>query len=172
MTAGPLPPLTLILGGARSGKSRHAEHLLHHAAPPLVYVATAEAHDDEMHERIAHHQARRGEHWRTLEVPIDLPKAIAGIDSGTVLIDCLTLWLSNILLAERDIDSEVSHLISALEGASVPIVAVSNEVGFGIVPETRLGRLFRDAQGILNQRVATIADRVILVTAGIPMTLK
>lgn len=142
--------------------------------PPWTYLATAEALDQEMRARIDGHRQRRGAQWQTIEAPLDLAGALARLAAGSqaVLIDCLTLWLSNVLLAERDIADESERLIGALEEAKGPVVAVSNEVGLGIVPETPLGRAFRDAQGILNQRVAAAADRVILMTAGIPLTLK
>lgn len=175
---GLLPALTLVLGGARSGKSRHAEALvLAHAgtvgAQP-VYIATAEAGDGEMAERIAEHQARRGERWRNEEAPLALGDAIAGCaDNGQpVLIDCLTLWLSNILLAERDIAAETTGLLDSLASVPGPVVCVANEVGLGIVPEHPLGRAFRDHAGRLNQQVAERADRVDFIAAGLPITLK
>jgi adenosylcobinamide kinase / adenosylcobinamide-phosphate guanylyltransferase len=172
MAAAPHPRLTLVLGGARSGKSSYAEALVRRGAPPWVYVATAEAHDEEMRERIARHREERDAQWQTLEAPLDLPGAILGIEEGTVLVDCLTLWLSNVLLAQRNIAEECDRLIAALKAARAPLVAVSNEVGLGIVPDTSLGRIFRDAQGTLNQRVARLADSVVLLAAGIPLTLK
>jgi adenosylcobinamide kinase/adenosylcobinamide-phosphate guanylyltransferase len=174
MAAHPLPRLTLVLGGARSGKSRHAEELVMRAAPPWTYLATAEALDQEMRARIDGHRLRRGAQWQTIEAPLDPAGALARLASDTqaVLIDCLTLWLSNVLLAERDIADESRRLLGALGEARCPVVAVSNEVGLGIVPDTALGRAFRDAQGVLNQRVAAAAERVILMTAGIPLTLK
>ena len=172
MTASSLPPLTLVLGGARSGKSSHAERLIVQTRPPWVYIATAEAGDGEMRERIAHHRARRGDDWQTQEVPFELAGAIAKLQGEAALIDCLTLWLSNVLLAERDVEAESERLIAALKAAPIPIVAVSNEVGLGIVPDTQLGRVFRDGQGRLNQQIAAIADRVILMTAGLPLVLK
>lgn len=172
MAAAPPPRLTLVLGGARSGKSRHAEALVRSSAPPWIYVATAEALDDEMRERIARHQSERGDRWQTLEAPLALAETLASLQEGTVLVDCLTLWLSNVLLAERDIDAESDRLLAALAAAPGQIVVVSNEVGLGIVPDTPLGRRFRDAQGRLNQRVAQLADHVVLLTAGIPLTLK
>ncbi len=167
----PLPRLTLVLGGARSGKSRHAEELLAGAAAPWTYVATAEALDDEMRDRIAHHRARRDGRWRTADAPLDLAGTISRLD-GPALIDCLTLWLSNVLLAERDIELESERLLAALAAAPGPLIVVSNEVGLGLVPETPLGRAFRDAQGRLNQRVAAAADRVIFLAAGLPLSLK
>ena len=171
MNDAPLPRLTLVLGGARSGKSRHAEELIAGAAPPWVYIATAEALDDEMRDRIAHHRARRDGRWRTADAPLDLAGTISGLD-GPALIDCLTLWLSNVMLAERDVELESERLLAALAAAPGPLVAVSNEVGLGLVPETPLGRAFRDAQGRLNQRVAAAADRVIFMAAGLPLSLK
>ncbi|CCD85305.1 adenosylcobinamide kinase/adenosylcobinamide-phosphate guanylyltransferase [Bradyrhizobium sp. ORS 285] len=169
-----LPRLTLVLGGARSGKSRHAEALVTVTAPPWIYVATAQAFDDEMAERIAHHKARRAEGWQTLETTQDLAGLIRerAEQPAPMLIDCLTLWLSNVMLADRDVPAACAELIDALRTARGPIVAVSNEVGLGIVPDNALARAFRDAQGRLNQDVAALADRVILMAAGLPLTLK
>lgn len=169
-----LPRLTLVLGGARSGKSRHAEDLIKSAAPPWSYIATAEALDEEMGERIALHRDRRDARWLTIDAPRDLARAIAKADAEgrPVLIDCLTLWLSNTMLADADVAQASADLAGVLSEARGPIVAVSNEVGFGLVPETALGRRFRDAQGRLNQQVAAVADRVVLVAAGLPLTLK
>ncbi|WP_315805125.1 bifunctional adenosylcobinamide kinase/adenosylcobinamide-phosphate guanylyltransferase [Bradyrhizobium sp. SZCCHNS3002] len=169
-----LPRLTLVLGGARSGKSRHAEALVTALPPPWTYVATAQAFDAEMTDRIAQHKARRTEGWQTLETSHDLPSLVrASGDSGTpMLIDCLTLWLSNVMLADMDVPARCAELIDALGNALGPIVAVSNEVGLGIVPDNALARAFRDAQGRLNQDVAAVADRVILMAAGLPLTLK
>lgn len=171
MTDAPLPRLTLVLGGARSGKSRYAEELVLRADPPWTYVATAEALDDEMRERIAHHRDRRGADWHTLDAPLDLLGAIGRLP-GAALIDCLTLWLSNVMFAGRDVEAESERLLAALASAPGPLVVVSNEVGLGIVPETPLGRAFRDAQGRLNQRVAAAADRVVFMAAGLPLSLK
>jgi adenosylcobinamide kinase/adenosylcobinamide-phosphate guanylyltransferase len=168
-----LPPLTLVLGGARSGKSTHAEQLLTAVPGPWTYVATAEPLDDEMRQRITMHQARRGEGWAICEAPYDLAGALSGSTAGgPCLVDCLTLWLSNMLLAGRDIDEETETLVAALAKRSAPCIMVSNEVGLGIVPENALARAFRDAAGRLNQRIAGIADRVIFVAAGLPLTLK
>ncbi|CAN1722762.1 Bifunctional adenosylcobalamin biosynthesis protein CobP [Hyphomicrobium sp. 1Nfss2.1] len=166
-----LPRLTLVLGGARSGKSRYAEELLMRAPPPWTYVATAEAFDDEMRDRIAHHRARRDDRWQALDAPLALAATIPTLQ-GPSLIDCLTLWLSNTMLAERDVEAETANLVAALSAAPGPIVAVSNEVGLGLVPETPLGRAFRDAQGRLNQKVAAAADRVVFMAAGLPLNLK
>src|SRR5262245_13061187 len=171
MTAAPLPRLTLVLGGARSGKSRYAEELVARAPPPWTYVATADALDEEMSQRIAHHRSRRDARWRTLDAPLDLTGTIAGL-AGPALIDCLTLWLSNVMLAGRDVEAESERLVAALTGTASTLVVVSNEVGLGLVPETPLGRAFRDAQGRLNQRVAATADRVVFIAAGLPLSLK
>ncbi len=169
-----LPPVTLILGGARSGKSRYAERLVEGAASRGTYCATAEAGDAEMAERIAAHRARRGPFWRTVEAPLDLASAIAAQaePERPTLVDCLTLWLSNLLLAGKQADEEMGVLSRALREAVGPVVLVSNEVGMGLVPETPLGRRFRDAAGRLNQEVAGLADRVVFVAAGLPLVLK
>ena len=169
-----LPRLTLVLGGARSGKSRFAEGLVTSQPGPWVYVATGEARDAEMAERIAHHAARRGPGWVTREVPLALADLIRahGADRAPTLVDCLTLWLSNVMLAERDVEAERAALLQALETAAGPIVIVSNEVGLGIVPENALARAFRDEQGRLNAAVAAAADTVVLMAAGLPLTLK
>ena len=175
----PLPPVTLVLGGARSGKSTHAEKLvtgtLYGGAPrPAVYVATAEAGDVEMATRIMAHRARRGGAWTTVEEPLKLAEAVetAAGHGQPILVDCLTLWLSNLMHAGADLDEASDDLVRALDDCPVPVVMVSNEVGMGIVPETPLGRTFRDAQGRLNMRMAARADRVILMAAGLPLTMK
>jgi adenosylcobinamide kinase / adenosylcobinamide-phosphate guanylyltransferase len=174
-----LPPVVLVLGGARSGKSTHAEKLacgtLSGApAQPAVYVATAEPGDVEMATRIMAHRARRGANWTTIEEPLKLGEAVqaAAAQDRPVLVDCLTLWLANLLQAGIDIDEATDELVQALDECRSPVVFVSNEVGLGIVPDTPLGRIFRDAQGRLNMRMAERADRVILVTAGLSLTLK
>ena len=164
--------LTLVLGGARSGKSRYAESLIAALPPPWAYVATAEAGDAEMAERIAAHCARRGVQWRTIEAPRDLAAALKSCQSMPVLVDCLTLWLSNLMLAEVDIAVEIARLEQALAAATTPVVLVANEVGYGIVPDHPLGRRFRDLQGLLNQRIAARAGRVVLVVAGLPLAVK
>lgn len=163
--------LTLILGGARSGKSHRAEALITALPPPWTYIATAEAFDAEMEARIAEHRARRDGTWITLDAPSDLPGALARA-RPPVLVDCLTLWLSNLMLAEGDIGAATEALEASLHARGGPVVLVSNEVGQGIVPATPLGRRFRDAQGVLNQRMAALADRVELVVAGIPLRVK
>ncbi|MBS7545603.1 bifunctional adenosylcobinamide kinase/adenosylcobinamide-phosphate guanylyltransferase [Ancylobacter oerskovii] len=166
-------PFTLVLGGARSGKSRHAEALVERFPAPWYYLATAQAYDAEMEERIARHRARRGEGWLTVDVPHDLAGALAALPPGApVLIDCLTLWLTNRLLADADPDMDSAILETALIAHDGPVVAVSNEVGMSIVPENALARRFRDAQGRLNQQLAALADEVTLVVAGIPMKVK
>jgi adenosylcobinamide kinase / adenosylcobinamide-phosphate guanylyltransferase len=165
--------LTLVLGGARSGKSRYAESLITAAPLPWVYVATAQAQDAEMADRIAHHRERRGAGWHTIEEPHDLEDAIDAAPAGAaVLVDCLTLWLTNRLLAEADLEAETARLEAALARRDGLTVLVSNEVGSGIVPDNALARRFADLQGRLNQRIATRADRVVLVVAGLPLIVK
>jgi adenosylcobinamide kinase / adenosylcobinamide-phosphate guanylyltransferase len=147
--------ITLVLGGARSGKSRYAEWLITASPPPWIYLATAEARDHEMAERIAAHRARRDAGWETVEVPHDLADALKASPAGAaVLVDCLTLWLSNLMHPGFDIEAQTARLIDALAGRSGPTVLVSNEVGLGIVPDNALARRFRDFQGVLNQNLA------------------
>lgn len=175
-----LPDLTLVLGGARSGKSHHAETLIAahlDAGTSIVrptYIATAEAGDGEMVTRIAQHRARRGDRWHTEETLLALADTIvaATSDGQPALVDCLTLWLSNVMHAELDLDAETATLLDAFTHANGPVVCVSNEVGLGIVPDNELARAFRDAAGRLNQQVAAQADRVDFVAAGLPITLK
>jgi adenosylcobinamide kinase / adenosylcobinamide-phosphate guanylyltransferase len=166
---------TLVLGGARSGKSSFAERLARETGLKRVYVATAQAFDAEMSERIAKHRAdRANDGWRTVEEPIKLAEVImreAKADT-VLLVDCLTLWLSNLMLAELDGSAMQIELLNALREAQGPVVFVSNEVGMGLVPETPLGRRFRDAQGRLNQAIAARVPHVIFVAAGLPITLK
>ena len=140
--------------------------------PPWIYVATAEARDAEMAERIAAHKARRGSEWQTLECAHDLAGALHRARTGPLLVDCLTLWLSNRLLADADLDAEIGGLEQALMRRTSAIVLVANEVGFGIVPDNPLARRFRDLQGSLNQRMAAIADDVVLMVAGLPLSVK
>ena len=163
---------TMFLGGARSGKSRLAQTAAERHAGPLHYLATAEAHDDEMTDRIARHRDDRGARWRTVECPLALPEAIDACTGGAVLVDCLTLWLSNLMLAEQNIDQATDELLAALISTRSQVAVVSNEVGLGIVPENPLARRFRDAAGRLNQAVAARADRAVLLTAGLPLVLK
>ena len=162
----------LVLGGARSGKSRYALALAETAAPERVMIATAQAFDDEMAGRIARHKAERGAGWTTREAPLELAAALAeeARPGRVAVVDCLTLWLSNLLLAERDLEAATAELAElALSG---PVIFVSNEVGQGIVPQTPLGRAFRDAQGRANQALAAVCDAVVVVTAGVPRLLK
>ncbi|MGE3283503.1 MAG: bifunctional adenosylcobinamide kinase/adenosylcobinamide-phosphate guanylyltransferase [Alphaproteobacteria bacterium] len=166
--------MTLVLGGARSGKSRYAERLVEAAAVSGTYVATAEPGDDEMSARIAAHRARRGPFWRTVEAPVRLAEAVAAEarPDDPVLVDCLTLWLSNLMLAGARLDENFATLRAVLRDAAGPAVLVANEVGLGLVPETPLGRRFRDEAGWLNQDIAALADRVVFVAAGLPLVLK
>ena len=165
--------LTLVIGGARSGKSRHAETLVGQYASPHAYIATAQAFDDEMRARIDEHRARRSADWQTIDAPFELVSALNGVpDHRAVLIDCLTLWLTNVMLAERDVDQESRQLADVLAKPRGPWFVVSNEVGLGIVPDNPLGRRFRDAAGRLNQMVAERASSVIFMVAGLPMKVK
>lgn len=168
-----LPDLTLVLGGACSGKSGFAENLCVQSGLARVYIATAQAFDEEMKNKISRHRQMRGPDWTTLEAPMDAAGALARPSPGqVVLLDCVTLWLSNHLLAESDMDAVGDDLLAALAGCAAPVVVVSNEVGQGIVPDTKLGRAFRTLQGGLNQRLAAQADQVFAVMAGLPLTLK
>jgi adenosylcobinamide kinase/adenosylcobinamide-phosphate guanylyltransferase len=165
--------LTFLLGGARSGKSAHAEKLVTSAPAPWTYIATAQAYDDEMTERIALHRARRGEGWHTVDAPLNLVSAIAAVPDGQpLLIDCLTLWLSNHMLADHDVEAESEKLAEILATPRGEWFVVSNEVGLGIVPDNALARKFRDAAGRLNQKVAARADRVLFMVAGLPLQVK
>lgn len=162
-----------VLGGARSGKSRHAQAIAEAAAAassgPLVYIATAQAFDDEMRDRIARHQGDRDARWQTVEAPTELAAALRSVDGAdtVVLVDCLTLWLSNLILGEAYIDREVDGLLATLAGLRARIILVSNEVGLGIVPDNALARRFRDAAGLLHQRLAAQVDSVDGVMAGL-----
>jgi adenosylcobinamide kinase/adenosylcobinamide-phosphate guanylyltransferase len=164
----------LVLGGARSGKSVYAQDLAEAAAPERLYLATAEAGDAEMAARIAHHKAGRGSAWSTREEPLALAGTLAAEarPGRAVLVDCLTLWISNLMLAGRDVEAEIGRLEQAIGALAGPVVFVSNEVGLSLVPETRLGRDFRDAQGRANAAVARAADAVVFLAAGLPMLLK
>jgi adenosylcobinamide kinase/adenosylcobinamide-phosphate guanylyltransferase len=174
-----LPRLTLVLGGARSGKSRHAEQLIEGAATSATYVATAQALDDEMRERIRRHRERRAAlpgriAWHTVEAPLDLVGCLAETarPDRPILVDCLTLWLTNLMLAGSDVAAESGSLVGALSALAGPVVLVANEVGLGIVPDNALARAFRDHAGQLNQAVAAVADRVVFLAAGLPLVLK
>jgi adenosylcobinamide kinase / adenosylcobinamide-phosphate guanylyltransferase len=165
--------VTLILGGARSGKSRYAESLITAGPRPWVYIATAEGRDDEMAARIAAHKERREQGWQTIEAPHELAEALdAAPAESAVLVDCLTLWLSNVMLAKFDLEKTTARLEEALARRKGRTVLVSNEVGFGIVPDNELARRFRDAQGLLNQRLVTRATSVVFMVAGLPLYLK
>lgn len=172
--------IELILGGARSGKSRHAALRATAGALPVTLIATAEALDDEMRTRIAHHRAERDPRIKTIEAPLELPRQliVQARPGQCVIVDCLTLWLTNRLLATADDamaaagEAATTELLAALKRSTGHVILVSNEVGLGLVPETPLGRIFRDAQGRLNQAVAAIAQRVVFVAAGLPLVLK
>jgi len=167
-----MPPLTLVTGGAASGKSRLAEAQVLGSGLTPVYIATAQAWDDEMRAKIARHKARRSG-WREIEAPTDLPAALATLRGGeAALVDCLTLWLTNLMLAETDLDAAEHALVAALVASPAPVVCVTNEVGQGIVPDHALGRRLREAQGHLNQCIAAQADHVVAVMAGLPLVLK
>ncbi|MBC6404490.1 MAG: bifunctional adenosylcobinamide kinase/adenosylcobinamide-phosphate guanylyltransferase [Rhodospirillales bacterium] len=167
------PLVTLLLGGARSGKSRYAESLVTAEAPPWTYIATAEPFDNEMKARIEAHKARRTAGWRSFEAPRGLAQTLQRAPSlQPLLIDCLTLWLSNILLGDLDLEAQIAALEEALAKRQASTVLVANEVGLGIVPENALARRFRDEAGWLNQRLAAKAGRVIFMVAGMPMIVK
>jgi adenosylcobinamide kinase/adenosylcobinamide-phosphate guanylyltransferase len=169
-----LPATTLILGGARSGKSAHAEALVLGCGLQPVYLATAEALDGEMEERVRQHRARRGTGWLTVEEPLDLPEILAGLARANraVLVDCLTLWVTNLLLAERSVAAAGDRLLAVLARRLGPTVLVSNEVGQGVVPMGELSRAFVDEAGRLHQKLATQVDWVRLIVAGLPLDLK
>ena len=163
----------LITGGARSGKSGIAETMTLSLGAPAIYIATATAGDREMAERIAAHQARRGAEWITHAEPVDLPSLLKATDGqGPRLVDCLTLWLSNLMFAGRDWRDDLHRLVDALHLQSTAVVLVTNEVGSGIVPDNSLSRSFRDAAGTINQQIAAMADEVYLAVCGLPMKVK
>ena len=174
MNAAALPAVTLVLGGAASGKSAYAESLVAASGLRKVYVATAEETDGEMAAKIAEHRARRGAAWTTVEAPVELAAALQANarPQNAVLVDCLTVWLGNLVMRERDAGAETAALAAALGALHGPAVIVSNEIGWGIVPDNPLARRFRDLHGALNQAVAGVADRVVLVAAGLPLALK
>lgn len=175
-TTGPSARSLLVLGGARSGKSAYAQAQAERSGLALTFCATAARHQDdsEMTERIARHRAARDGRWRTVEAPLGLADALAGeaAPGRIVLVDCLTLWLTNVVLDDRDAAHETALLADGLPALPGPVIFVSNEVGSGIVPDNALARLFRDAQGRLNQRMAQACDTVVLVAAGLPVLLK
>jgi adenosylcobinamide kinase/adenosylcobinamide-phosphate guanylyltransferase len=164
----------LVLGGARSGKSRYAESLATGHPGEWVYVATAEAGDAEMRERIAHHRARRGNGWRTVEEPIRLADVLAreALAGRFVLVDCLTLWISNLMLQKRDVESDVEALAETMRRLPGSVAVVSNEVGLGIVPDNPLARQFRDRAGLANQRIAAAVSEVFFLAAGQALRIK
>lgn len=170
----PAPHGLLVLGGARSGKSRYAQARMEAMGGKLAFIATAQAHDAEMEERIARHRADRDDRWMTIEAPFDLAGAVAQAaqQADAVLVDCLTLWLSNLLLAGQDVESAGAALEDAVIASPKPVVMVANEVGLGIVPDNALARRFRDEAGWLNQKLTRISGEVVLVTAGLPLVLK
>jgi adenosylcobinamide kinase / adenosylcobinamide-phosphate guanylyltransferase len=168
-----MPRFTLVIGGARSGKSSFAESLAVGTQRPRRYIATAQAWDAEMRNRIAKHRDQRGDGWITIEAPLHLASALGQVlPAEVVLVDCATLWLSNHLLAEADLETETAALLAAISACSAQVIVVSNEVGWSIVPDNALARRFRDAQGRLNQQMATQADLVVAVMAGLPIALK
>jgi adenosylcobinamide kinase/adenosylcobinamide-phosphate guanylyltransferase len=169
-------PITLVLGGARSGKSAYAQREAETATThggKLVMIATGQAMDGEMAERIARHQADRGPRWSTVEAPVDLAAAIADLTQKDIaVIDCLTLWLSNLLMRDADVAAESATLAVALKACNSTLWIVSNETGLGIVPDNALARRFRDESGRLHQQIAAVADRAFMVVAGLPLRLK
>jgi adenosylcobinamide kinase / adenosylcobinamide-phosphate guanylyltransferase len=172
----------LVTGGVRSGKSRFAESLVSSYGSQFCYLATAQSLDTEMEDRIARHKARRGDQWSTVEEPLALPQALARIDGiyRVILVDCITIWLSNLILTHDESDPDIEEsvlgsvhrLAGTLRGMITPVLLVTNEVGMGIVPESRLGRLFRDISGQANQILAATCDDVYTVISGIPLKLK
>ncbi len=169
------PTITLVLGGARSGKSTYAESLALSRPPPRIYLATAGSRDDEMARRIHEHRLRRADHWTTVEEPLLLPEAVrrlTGSPEATVLVDCLTLWLSNLMEAGHSVEAASADLVSACDAVQGRLILVTNEVGLGIVPDNALARAFRDHAGRLNQAVAARAERVVFVAAGLALPLK
>ena len=166
--------IKFVLGGARSGKSAHAEGLAESAGNAPIYIATAEIFDTEMESRIALHRERRGPHWQLVEAPVDLPQAITAADTkdSVILIDCLSVWITNILVHDQDTDAATDRLVEALSSCSGTVILVASETGLGIVPENKLSRRFRDANGRLNQAIAALADEVFFVAAGIALRIK
>ncbi|MBL1434955.1 MAG: bifunctional adenosylcobinamide kinase/adenosylcobinamide-phosphate guanylyltransferase [Rhodobacteraceae bacterium] len=165
--------LTFILGGASSGKSAYAERIALSSGQIPVYLATGQAHDGEMTEKISRHQARRGAEWQLIEAPLNLAAPLSTLSQKhVVLLDCLTLWLSNHMALNYNIEDETSALLHAISTCKAKVIAVSNELGLGLVPSSQLGRAFRDAQGLLNQRFAESATTVTFVAAGLPLSLK
>lgn len=168
-----LPSLTLVLGGAASGKSKFAESLCDASGMAKIYIATSQIFDSEMAEKVAKHLAQRGSGWTTIEAPVDVASALSeATKNDVVLLDCATLWLTNVMLGSFDLEVETEKLLDALLACKAPVVIVSNEVGQGIVPDNALSRKFRNAQGQLNQTIAAKTDLVVAVMAGLPLVLK
>ena len=168
---------SLVIGGCRSGKSRHALHLAEQIPGQKIFIATCMPQDKEMEQRVLRHQRQRSSDWETLEVPVFMPEAIqkSGVEGHVILVDCLTLWINNLILNNdkpENIDNHIQKLTQSIEKAECPVILVSNEVGTGIVPENKLARLFRDITGFTNQKVAACVDRVIWMVAGIPVKIK
>lgn len=166
---------TLLLGGTRSGKSRYGEKLASGTGLRPIYIATAEAHDDEMRDRIGRHQQDRADqNWRTVEEPLELAEAISAnaTKDAVILVDCITLWLSNIMAAEKTVTAEADKLLTSVDQAPCPVILVSNEVGMGIVPMNALARKFRDEAGWLNQKLAAVFPNCYFMVSGLPLPLK
>jgi len=168
---------TLIIGGCRSGKSRHALKLAEGIQGKKIFIATCIPLDDEMKKRVMHHRKDRGRDWETVEAPIDLPEAVSECTkrADVVIADCLTLWISNLMMkqtGEKKTVMEINRLIHSVKNSFSPVILVSNEVGAGIVPENHLARIFRDSAGFVNQKVAAVSNRVVWMVAGIPVVVK
>lgn len=173
MTKNFLPPLMIVTGGAKSGKSRYAEQVVTGSGRPRVYIATAQVWDDEMRAKVEAHRVDRGGDWHTVEAPQNVASALAQVPADSVvLLDCATMWLTNCMLDERDLEAETAALLAALVACPAPVVVVTNELGWSIVPDNALARRFRDAQGRLNQRLAAEAAVVVAVISGLPLALK
>jgi adenosylcobinamide kinase / adenosylcobinamide-phosphate guanylyltransferase len=173
MTKNFLPPLMIVTGGAKSGKSRYAEQVVTGSGRPRVYIATAQVWDDEMRAKVEAHRVDRGGDWHTVEAPQNVARALAQVPADSVvLLDCATMWLTNCMLDERDLEAETAALLAALVACPAPVVVVTNELGWSIVPDNALARRFRDAQGRLNQRLAAEAAVVVAVISGLPLALK
>lgn len=167
----------LVIGGCRSGKSSHALHLAEQIPGQKIFIATCIPRDKEMEERVLHHQKQRSSAWKTIEEPFFIPEAINkhSLKGNVILIDCLTLWINNLILNDdqpENIDNHIQKLTQSIEKAECPVILVSNEVGTGIVPENKLARLFRDITGFANQKIAACVDQVIWMVAGIPVKIK
>jgi adenosylcobinamide kinase / adenosylcobinamide-phosphate guanylyltransferase len=173
MTKNTLCALTIVTGGAKSGKSRFAEGLVMASGRPRTYIATAQVWDAEMQAKVETHRIDRGGDWHTIEAPCDVAAALNQVPAdAVVLLDCATMWLTNIMLAEGDLAAETSALLAALAACPAPVVVVTNELGWSIVPDNALARRFRDAQGRLNQQLAAQAGLVVAVISGLPLVLK